>query len=86
MTSYADSEVETDDEGEAMLDSTTGSLVLVVTGSGLKGSTGKGSGDGCASETGRVWNGMGGGGLNRDSPGRGGIDGGAVRTGYTCKP
>ena len=86
MTSYADSEVETDDEGEIILDSTTGSLVRVETGSGLKGAVGKGSGDGCASEIGRVWNGIGGGGLNGDSPGRGGIDGGAVRTGDTCMP
>ena len=70
MTSYADSEVETDDEGETMLDSTTGSLVRVETGSGLKGSTGRGSGDGCAYELGREWNEIGGGSLNGDIPGR----------------
>ena len=68
------------------MDSSTGSLVLVVTGSGLNGGTGTGSGDGCANELGREWKGIGGGGLNGDSPGRGGIDGGAVRTGDTCMP
>ena len=34
--------METDDEGETMLDSTTGNLVLTLTGSGLKGTVGKG--------------------------------------------
>ena len=86
MTSYADSDVETDDEGETMLDSTTGSLVRVETGSGLKGAVGKGSGDGCAFELGRVWKGTGGGSLNGDIPGRGGSGGGAVRTGNISIP
>ena len=63
MTSYAESEVETDDEGEIMLDSTTGSLVLTVTGSGLKGGTGMGAGDRCVDEFGREWKGIMGGGL-----------------------
>ena len=78
--------METDDEGEAMLDSTTGSLVAVDTGSGLKGSTGRGSGDGCAYEIGRVWKGIGGGSLNGGIPGRGGTEGGAVRTGNIWSP
>ena len=78
--------METDDEGEATLDSTTGSLVAVDTGSGLKGSTGRGSGDGCAYELGRVWKGTGGGSLNGDIPGRGGSGGGAVRTGSISIP
>ena len=69
-----------------MLDSTTGSLVLVVTGSGSNGGTGTGSGDGCANELGREWKGIGGGGLNGDIPGRGGIEGGAVRTGNIWSP
>ena len=82
MTSYAESEVETDDEGETMLDSTTGSLVLTVTGSGSKGGTGMGAGDRCADEFGREWKGIMGGGLCRDTPGRGGTGGGgAVCTG-----
>ena len=86
MTSYADSEVETDDEGETMLDSITGSLARVETGSRLKGAVGKGSGDGRANEIGQVWNGIGGGGLNGDSPGQGEIDGSTVHTGDTCMP
>ena len=74
--------METDDEGETMLDSTTGSLVLTLTGSGLKGAVGRGSSDRCADESGREWNGIMGGGLCRDTPGRGGIGGGgAVCTG-----
>ena len=82
MTSYADSDVETDDEGETILDSTTGSLVLTVTGSGSKGGTGMGAGDRCADEVGREWKGIMGGGLCRDTPGQGGIGGGgAVCTG-----
>ena len=86
MTSYTENEVEIEDDGEAMLDSTTGSLVAVDTGSGLKGSTGRGSGDGCAYEVGRVWKGIGGRSLNGGIPGRGGIEGGAVRTVNTSIP
>ena len=78
--------METEDEGETRLDSITGSLVAVETGSGLKGSTGRGSGDGCAYEVGRVWKGIGGGSLNGDIPGRGGSGGGAVRTGSISIP
>ena len=78
--------METDDEGETMLDSTTGSLVRVETRSGLKGAVGKGPGDGCASEIGQVWNGIRGRGLNGDSPGWCGIDGGAICTRDTCMP
>ena len=63
MTSYAESEVETDDEGETMLDSTTGSLVLTLMGSRSKGGTGMGAGDRCADEFGREWKGIMGGGL-----------------------
>ena len=78
--------METDDEGEATLDSITGSLVAIDTGSGLKGSTGRGSGDGCAYEIGREWKGIGGGSLNGGIPGRGGTEGGAVRTGNIWSP
>ena len=78
--------METDDDGEATLDSTTGSLVAVETGSGLNGSTGRGTGDGCAYELGRVWKGIGGGSLNGDIPGRGGSGGGAVHTGDISIP
>ena len=68
-----------------------------LVGRGLKGGTGTGKGDNlkglrdwetgaesecrCASEGGRVWKGIGGGGLNEDAPGRGGSEGGAVCTG-----
>ena len=78
--------MEIDDDGEATLDSTTGSLVAVETGSGLNGSTGRGTGDGCAYELGRVWKGTGGGSLNGDIPGWGGSGGGAVRTGNISIP
>ena len=55
--------METDDEGETMLDSTIKSLVLTVTGSGSKGGTGMGAGDRCVDEFGREWKGIMGGGL-----------------------
>ena len=48
----------TDDEGETILDSTTGSLVLTLTGSRLKGTVGNGSGDRCADECGQEWKGI----------------------------
>ena len=44
--------METNDEGETTLDSTTGSIVLTVTGSGLKGGMGTGAGDRCMDEVG----------------------------------
>ena len=58
MTSYPDREVETKDEGETMLDSITGSLVLTGTARGSKGGMGTGSSDRCADELGREWKGI----------------------------
>ena len=70
-----------------------------LVGRGLKGGSGTGKGDDlkglrdwktdagsdcrCASESGREWKGIGGGGLNEDAPGRGGSEGGAVCNGGT---
>ena len=78
--------MEIEDDGEAMLDSITGSLVAVETGSGLKGSTGRGPGDGCTYELGREWKGIGGRSLNGDIHGWGGIEGGAIHTGNISIP
>ena len=70
-----------------------------LVGRGLKGGTGTGKGDDlkglrdwktdagsdcrCASESGREWKGIGGGGLNLGAPGWGGSEGSAVCTGGT---